>query len=187
MENIFIIHGYNGIPKIFTWLKNQLELKGYKVYMPEFPPREGVVYKVWENLINKYNDEFNNDTVVIAHSIGNELIIKYLSKNNIKIKLYIGLAGFAEYFENKGKDDLNRAIKEFLVSEDQINIFNKLVDAKYCIYSDNDHIVPFEVLEKFPKLINSKSIMIKGIGHMGSKSGLETIPIVLDIIEENNK
>lgn len=185
MKNAIIIHGYNGIPKIFTWLKTELESREYEVCMPEFSPREGVVYDNWEEVLDNYKSNFNNETIVIAHSIGNEFIIKYLYKNNLSIKLYIGLAGFAEYFECEGKDDLNRATKEFLVDENEINTFKELVKIKYCIYSDNDHIVPFEVLERFPKSIDSKSILIKGIGHMGSKSGLENIQKVLDLINEN--
>ena len=60
-----------------------------------------------------------------------------------------------------------------------------LVNSKYSIYSNNDHIVPFEILDKFPKTINSKPLLIENIGHMGSKSGLEELPQVVEII--NNK
>lgn len=51
--------------------------------------------------------------------------------------------------------------------------------------SDNDHIVPFEVLEKYSKIIDSEPILIKNIGHMGKKSGLETIPEVLELVDNN--
>ncbi len=83
--------------------------------------------------------------------------------------MYISLAGFAERFEREEKEDLNRAIKEFLVSEKEIEIFRKLISKKYSIYSDNDHIVPFEVLENYPQIIGAKPILIKGIGHMGKR------------------
>ena len=105
--------------------------------------------------------------------------------------MYISLAGFAERFEREEKEDLNRAIKEFLVSEKEIEIFRKLISKKYSIYIDNDHIVPFEVLENYPQIIGAKPILIKGmlikgIGHMGKKSGLETIPEVVKLIDINN-
>ena len=32
-------------------------------------------------------------------------------------------------------------------------------------------------------MINSHPILIKGIGHMGKKSGLETLPKVIEIID----
>ena len=183
MQNVVMIHGYNGIPKIYYWLKQELETRGYLVIIPEFPAQEGVVYDKWIKILDEYKPEFNSETIVIAHSIGNEFIIKYLVENNIDIGLYISLAGFCECFEWIDRPDLNRAVKEFLVSKEEIEEFKKLAKEKYSIYSDNDHIVPFEVLENYPQMIDSESILIRGIGHMGKKSGLETIPEVLEIIE----
>lgn len=185
MKNILLIHGYNGIPKIYNWLKEKLEEQGYNVYIPEFPPREEAIYNNWKNILDEFNQYFNNETIVIAHSIGNGCLIKYLAENNIKIDLYIGLAGFDKYFEHEGRDDLNRAIKEFIPDIEKIEKFKKLTNNRYAIYNDNDHIVPFDILENFPKNIDAKPMFIKGIGHMGKKSGLEKIPEVLDIIAEN--
>ena len=179
MKNVIMIHGYNGIPKIYWWLKQGLEKKGYSVIIPEFPSQENVIYDKWKAIFNKYKSGINIEIIFIAHSIGNEFVIKYFVENNMKVKMDISLAGFAEKFE---KEDLNRAIKEFLVCQKEIKIFNKLVSKKYSIYSDNDHIVPFEVLENYPKIIEAKPILIKGIGHMWKKSGLETIPEVVELI-----
>ncbi|MCI9063079.1 MAG: hypothetical protein HFJ17_00490 [Clostridia bacterium] len=184
MKNVFLIHGYNGIPKIYEWLEKELEKLGYNVIVPEFPPREGVIYEQWKNIFNNYKKDIKNDSIVIAHSIGNEFIIKYFNENNINIKLYISLAGFAEYFEWENREDLNRACKDFLVSKTELENFMHMCDKKYSIYSDNDHIVPFDILERYPKSIGSTPLLIKNIGHMGKKSGLETIPEVIEIIKE---
>ncbi len=187
MKNVILIHGYNGIPKIYNWLQEKLTNDGYTVTVPEFPPREGVIYSTWKEIMNNYKEYFNKETIVVCHSIGNEFLIKYLNENDISIKIYISLAGFCEYFEHEGRDDLNRAVKEFLVDKEEINKFKKLVRKSYSIYSDNDHIVPFDVLENFANDIKSTPILIKGIGHMGKKSGLETIPEVLEIIGNEEK
>ena len=53
---------------------------------------------------------------------------------------------------------------------------------RYCIYSDNDHIVPLKLLEEFCQDVNSEPILIKDFGHMGKKSGLEELPEVIKII-----
>lgn len=184
MKNVILIHGYNGIPKIYNWLEENLKENGYEVIVPEFPPREGVIYSEWKYILNKYKKYFSKDTIVVAHSIGNELLIKYLFENNIEIGLYIGLAGFSKDFSCEGKEDLNRALKNFLVTNEEIDKFKKSVTSRYAIYSDNDHIVPFQILEEYSKSIESIPVLIKGIGHMGKKSGLESIPEVLDIIQK---
>lgn len=184
MKNVFLIHGYNGIPKIYEWLEKELKRLQYNVIIPEFPSREGVVYQEWKNIFNKYKGYINNDSIVVAHSIGNEFILRYFNENDINIQLYISLAGFSEYFECENKEDLNRACKDFLVSESELENFRKRCDKKYSIYSDNDHIVPFNILERYPKSIGAVPILIKNIGHMGKKSGLEEIPKVIEIIKQ---
>ena len=40
----------------------------------------------------------------MAHSIGNPIFIKYISKNNLNIGQYISLAGFSREYYNEGKD-----------------------------------------------------------------------------------
>lgn len=182
MKNVFLIHGYNGIPKLYEWLEEEMKKLGYNVIMPEFPPREGVVYEEWKKEFEKYREYVKEDSIIIAHSIGNEFIIKYFNQNDLKADLYISLAGFAEYFEHEGKEDLNRACEEFLVTDEEINKFRNMCNKKYSIYSNNDHIVPFEALEKYPEKIGATPILIEGIGHMGKKSGLEKLPKILEII-----
>lgn len=49
---------------------------------------------------------------------------------------------------------------------------------------DSDHLVPLELLEEYCKDIESVSIPMKDIGHMGKKSGLEKLPKVLELIEK---
>ncbi len=186
MQNIFLIHGYNGIPKIFRWLEQELINRNYNVIMPEFPIQEKAIYKDWKKIFDEYKTAINSDSIVIAHSIGNAFIIKYLQENHLTISLYIGLAGFAKYFEVENREPLNRAFQNFLVSKQEISYFQKSCQKKYAIYSNNDHIVPFDVLEDFPKTILATPLFIENIGHMGKKSGLEKLPEVLEIIENNH-
>ena len=185
MKNIILIHGYNGIPKIYEWLKDELEKLKYNVILPEFSPREGVIYEEWKKICDQYRQYINSDSIIVAHSIGNEFIIKYMNENNLNTELYISLAGFSQYFEWEDKQDLNRACRNFLVSKRELENFKDRCNKKYSIYSDNDHLVPFELLEQFPKSIDAIPILIENIGHMGKKSGIEEVPKVVELIEEN--
>lgn len=42
MKNVLLIHGFNGIPKIFDYFKEELEKKDYSVIIPNFPIREEI-------------------------------------------------------------------------------------------------------------------------------------------------
>ena len=182
MRNVILIHGFNGIPKLYEWLKSELETRGVEVILPSFPSGENTTYENWAKVLDEYTSSISDDSIVVCHSVGNEFIIKYLAKNHQEVNTYIGLAGFAEKFHVKGKDILNSVVENFLVSSEEKQKFISLTKNRYAIYSDDDHIVPFEVLAAFPKEIDAKPILIPNIGHMGHRSGLEKLPELLDLI-----
>ena len=185
MKNVFLIQGFNGIPKIFEWLKNELEKQNIEVILPSFPPQEGVVYETWAGVLDSFKEKINSDSIVVCHSIGNEFVVKYLTKNNLNIDTYIGLAGFSKEFYHEDKEVLNLAVKKFVLSEEEKQSFIELSKKRYAIYSNDDHVVPFELLESYPKEINAEPILIPNIGHMGKKSGMEEFPELLNLIQEN--
>ncbi len=186
MKSVLLIHGFNGIPKIFDYFKETLEQLGYNVIIPNFPVRERITISGYFEIFDKYKDIFNDDLIVVAHSIGNPMFVKYISKNQLKIGKYISLAGFSKEFFNEGKDILNEKVKLTILTNKELKDVKNLISEKYSIYSDSDHLVPFELLEQYCKDIDSISIPMKDIGHMGKKSGLEKLPKVVDIITGNH-
>ena len=183
MKNILLIHGFNGIPKIFQYFKEELQKSDYNVIMPEFPVREEITVEGYFKVLDRYKELFNENLIVVAHSIGNPMFIKYISKNGLKVGKYISLAGFSKDFFNEGKDVLNEKVKLTVLSEKELSEAKTMIDKKYSIYSDSDHLVPLDLLEQYCKDINSVAIPMKDIGHMGKKSGLEKLPKVIELIE----
>lgn len=185
MKKVLLLHGYNGIPQIFYWLKQELEKMKYTVIMPSLPVREGVRYNAWKREFENIANELKEDIIVVTHSIGNPFIIKYLREKNLNIKLYIGLAGFSNIYTTQGKEDLDEAVKSMAPTQEELDNFKNNVKKRYCIYSDNDHIVPLEILKKHVENVNGIEYMIPNIGHMGRKSNLQTIPKVTEIIKND--
>ena len=116
-NNVLLIHGFNGIPKIFNYFKKELENKGYNVILPNFPVREKIEIAGYFEVFDQYKELFNDKLIAIAHSIGNSMFIKYISKNNYKIGKYISLAGFSEAYYNEGKNILNEKVKLAVLSD----------------------------------------------------------------------
>lgn len=185
MKTVFLIHGYNGIPPIFKWLKEELEKREYQVIVPKFPIREEISFETWVEILNSYKDKFDTNTIVIAHSIGNSFLLRYLEINDIHVKLFIGLAGFCEKFKTDGRKDLNNAVEEFCNTNEILKAKEK-IEKIYAIYSNTDHIVPIGILENFAEKLSTESILLENVGHMGSKSGIKQLPEVLRIIEREN-
>lgn len=184
MKNVLLVHGFNGIPKVFNYFEENLEELGYNVIMPDFPVREEITVEGYFKVFDRYKEYFNEDLIVIAHSIGNPMFIKYISKYNLKIGKYISLAGFAKDYYNEGKDILNDKVKLTVLNDKEKDDTKELIKTRYSIYSDSDHLVPIKLLEEFCQDINSVPMPIEGIGHMGKKSGLEKLPVVIDLIVE---
>ncbi len=185
MKNVILIHGYNGIPKIYEYFTKKLRDRKYNLIVPNFPTKIDITMNAYFKIFDENKEYFTEDCIVIAHSIGNEMFIKYICENNLKVGLYISLAGFGKPFIVEGRKDLNNVVAPILIKEEEQIKCKELIHECYSIYSNNDHIVPFKNLEEFPKLIGAEPILIEGIGHMGKKSGLEELPQVIDIIDRS--
>lgn len=185
MKTAFIIHGFNG-DTTYTfgpWLKNELEKRNYNVIMPNFPIRSEATYLGWSNILDKYINLFDENTIIICHSIGNPFIIKYLAENKLKAKLYISVAGFCKLFTVPERADLNNAFIDFQVKLDNINYCKSNIQNRYSLYSDNDHVIPFDILENFIHSLDSVPVFISGVGHMGNRDNIHDLPQILPILD----
>ena len=169
MKTAFIIHGFNG-DTTYTFgphLKSELEKINYNVIMPHFPIRADATYSGWSSILDEYKELFDENTIVVCHSIGNPFIIKYISENNLKAKLYVSVAGFCKLFKVPDREDLNKAFVDFEVKQNNIDYCKKHIQYRYSLYSDNDHLIPFDILEDFIDNLESNPIFISGVRTYG--------------------
>lgn len=150
--------------------------------MSALPTQQNISYDSWKNELNNLQIP-SEISLLIAHSIGNEFMIRYCAERGLKAEVYIGLAGFVESFTHEGRDDLNNVIAKMQCSKQEITKFKTLVVKRYAIFSNDDHIVPYDILQKFPQQTDATPIMIPSIGHMGKKSGLEQLPEVIELVK----
>lgn len=188
MRNFFIIHGGNGGVDASwgKWLKDNIEKYG-EVIAPSFPIREDANPQAWEEVLDKYKNKINNQSIFICHSIGCLFSITYLSKNNLPIAAIIFVAGpgndtISNQDEDK-KNKLEKIMRPFLPSEKDRDKFVELANNRYAIYSNDDHILSIESLKLFAKGINAEELMIPNKGHFGKKADIKEIPEVLGIIK----
>lgn len=140
MKNALIIHGSgnNSTGNWLPWLKDKLEERGYRVWVPDMPNSDYPDVDEWKDYIfaNK-KWEFNEDSITIGHSAGATFIL-YLLQNlakNIKINKAILVAGCVTF----GKDDEENKVKKGLLRH-PFNWEKIKESAKkfYFIHSDND-------------------------------------------------
>lgn len=187
MQNIFIIHSFNnGTKNSFgPYLVRECASLGLNVIFPDFPTGDDANYQDWSKVMDRYLQDgmLNNDSIVIAHSLGAHFIPKYIAEKEVKIKVYISCAGFIN--KTHKENSFNKIMDDFLPTKLQIEKDVLLMKYRYAIYSDNDPISSLNELEYYADLFNAKKIFVPNIGHLGSKSGITELPEALGIIKKH--
>jgi leucyl-tRNA synthetase len=116
--NFVLLHGYKGSPdtNFFPWLKKELESRGYGVSVPKLPDTNNP--KIMEQV--EYvleNCKFNENTVLLGHSLGSVVALKVLESLKKPIKKLVLAAGLV---------DPNSKDKTYINSFDWKFDFNKI-------------------------------------------------------------
>ncbi len=186
MQSLFIIHSFNGNTKnsFGPYLVKECTSLGLNVIFPDFPTGENANYHEWSKILDQYllDGTLNQDSLIIAHSLGAHFIPKYISEKGIKIKLYISCAGFLN--KTHEKNNFDKVMFDFLPTESQIEKDILLMKNRYAIYSNDDPISSLKELEFYADKFKAKKIFIPNVGHLGPKSGIKDIPEALEIIKK---
>ena len=186
MKKIFILHSLNG-DTLKMWgkhVKKTFEAKGIDVIMPEFPIRAESSYEKFENILEYYinSGELNNNSIVVAHSIGNAYFVRFCKEKKYEPKSYIAVAPGAVYEYPSNRTDYTVSVKkQAYVKEDAFEYMRNVKTDKYCLYSDEDN----NNLEKFTRFIedtNSKGIYLKGYNHFDGYHSIEEVPVLIELI-----
>jgi len=169
MKNYFIIHGTfgNNQENWFSWLENELKLKGHQVFNFNYPTPKNHNFQSWSSVLNQAKEYINKESVFICHSSSPMFLIKYCILNNIKIKKLISVSGANNFLVGDPSfDNLNKHM--FL---DDVSKFIDLCEERVCFYSKNDPYIPFEALQNFAKSIDATEVVYKDAGHFNKAAG----------------
>ena len=193
MKNIVIVHGIGGIERepYFPHLKETCEKLGLKVFMPSLGSySEGISYNGWkeyfDNNILPYIDQ---NTIIVAQSIGTQFAIKYILERNLNVGAYISCAG-PRHVSSLRKTAPERALSFgpisslFKPTDDEFEKFKQKGFPKYSLFCDNDIFFEQSNLEDYSKAINSMPIFIKGKGHFNFDAGVFELNELEDLIKE---
>lgn len=175
MKNALILHGTdaNSSANWFPWLKNELEERGYQVWVPDLPHAE-------KPNIERYNDfllankewEFTEESIIIGHSSGAVAILGLLQAlpENIVVNKCFLVGSF--------KDDLGwESLKELFLKPFDFEKIKKQAKEFIFIHSDNDPYCPLEHAKYLAGTVGGKLILIPGAGHFSGAS--VTVPDIL--------
>lgn len=169
--NVFIFHGTEGHPgeNWFPWLKEELETKGYNVIVPQFPSPPVVAAKVheWFDVLKKYEQYINEDTVIVGHSLGGVFTLRVLEtlKSPIRAAFFVGAPVGVKPILNFDRDV---SFSGFDFKWDEIR--NKAKD--FAVYqSDDDPYVGLGNGEELAKELGVELSFIPNAGHFNARAG----------------
>lgn len=94
-RNYILLHGFSGGPDqvFFPWLKGELEAKGYSVTAPQMPNSDNPTEEEQVGYCLN-NLKFDENTVIVAHSLGCAVALKVLEKLPSNISGLVLIGGF---------------------------------------------------------------------------------------------
>lgn len=187
-KNIFILHSLNG-DTLKMWgkdVKETFEGKEIDVIMPEFPIRADSKYEKFRDILEYYYKKgiLNNNSIVIAHSIGNAYFIRFGEEKKFIPNSYIAVAPGAIYeYPSNRTDYIVQVKKQAYLGKKELDYMKQATCDKYCLYSDEDD----NNKEKFTRFINdtnSKGIYLKDYNHFDGYHNIVRIPELISLIDE---
>ncbi len=182
MKRVFIIHGLAADPNCnwFPWLKDELEAKGYSVFVPRMPSSRHPICGEWLEYLKGLVGEVDENTIFVGHSLGGATILRFLEK--IKGEKKTGkIFIVAGPDENPGFPELDSFVYP------QVN-FEKIKNSAkgfVLIHSEDDPVVPFLMGQRLAKKLDAEFIPLSGLGHLNAGIGDFTLPILLGRILDN--
>jgi len=171
MSNIFIFHGTEGYPEEnwFPWLKEKLEAKGHKVFVPQFPSPPVVPAKIseWFNVLKNYEQYIDEGSILVGHSLGGVFTLKILEKlkYSVEAAFFIGTPIGVRPILNYDRDS---SFSGFSFDWSIIKSKSK----NFVVFqSDNDPYVSLGNGEELAKKLGAEFCFVPNAGHFNKKAG----------------
>jgi uncharacterized protein len=141
---------YEEDAKLVDSLQNALGTE-YNVLYPKMPEEEDSGYEAWKAQISKELAGLNDGIILVGHSVGSSMLLKYLSEENVEDSIAGIFLVAAPYWGTGGWQ-----VDEFRLDEGRASKLLKALPI-FFYHSRDDDIVPFTHLalhaEKFPQAI----------------------------------
>lgn len=175
MKKVFIVHGFQASPNghWFPWLKQQVESLGLSCDVLNLTDSLYPQYAVWKANLADQLQMLDEQSIIIAHSLGCLSVLDYLSNilKDKKINAFIGVSGFSEKLHAVPELDV---FIQGTVLKDHLLRMN--IQQRHVIFSNNDAYVPAPMTIHLGQLLNAQMLEIKGAGHFLGSDGYFEFP-----------
>lgn len=196
-----ILHGSFGNKdgNWFPWLKKELEVKGHKVFLDQYPVDK------WEDIEKKGRDstdtnqnltnwlaffkqntlpllDHNEEIVFVGHSLSPVFILHVVDTYNLQLKGAIFVSPFLNALVDEKTWHFDVVNGTFFKTDFDWDKLKKLIPHSYVLYGTDDPYVPNALPITFGTNLGSEIISVKNGGHLGSN--YTEFPLLLDLIKK---
>lgn len=179
-QRAVIFHGYGATPEDhwFGWLAEQLEAVGIPTTVPPLPHPLEPDPAQWEDTVRTAVGVPDENSIVIAHSLGCLTVLRYLRSLPApwRLKILILVSGFLDHLP--ALPDLDDYIAEGCDIAGLRDHIGHLV----VIHSDQDPFVPPALTDHLAKLLGVQPQVVPGAGHFVATDGMTALPQALKAI-----
>ena len=186
-KRVFIAHGWDGYPEEgwFPWLKKELEVKGFEVFVPQLPETGSPRIDNWVPKLAEVVGVADENTYFVGHSMGCQTIARYLKTlpKVIKVGGAVFVAGFFKRLTGLEDDlDVQETDKHWLETSLDLEKVKSHLPKSIAIFSDDDPYVPLDNQDDFRDKLGSEIIIKQKMGHFSGSNGITELPIVLESV-----
>lgn len=143
----------------------------YEIVIPKMPNTFNARYVEWKIWFDKYVPFMKEGIILIGYSMGGIFLAKYLSENNVPVKIKAVFLVAPPYDEQDTKDALN----DFILPE-SLQQFQNQASEIHIYQSKDDELVPFADLDKYAKQLPQAKIHIfENRGHFWAEEFPELV------------
>lgn len=160
-----------------SWKNSLPETLGenYDCLFPQMPNGTNAKYKEWKLWFERLIPYFDDDLILIGHSLGGIFLAKYLSENKFPKKIKATILISPPFDDANGGETLS----DFKLSDD-LSRFSENSPLIYLVQSKDDPTVPFEQHEKYVKALpTAKEMVFEDRQHFNT----ETFPEITQLIK----
>ena len=137
------------------WIQEQLLLRGVLAQTPELPVPYEPVYEDWKRVFERF--DVNEDTLLIGHSCGGGLLVRWLSENKIKVGKVVLVAPWL--------DPDHRLHTDFFNFELDTEVPQRVEQLTIFVSNDDDADIQTSVGVLLAKWPSARAIRLDGKGH----------------------
>ncbi len=156
--------------------------KDFELFYPKMPNGQDAKYEEWKTWFEKLIPFLHDDVILVGHSLGGLLLIKYLSENEFPKKIRALFTVATPYTGRNMKH--SREMGGTFTPGNDLSGVTRQVNKLFMYHSKEDPVVPFADFEMYQtKLSGATARVFENRGHFN----METLPEIVEDIKELEK